>query len=267
MARYAIGDIQGCYQPFIKLINQIGFNPSKDVLYLVGDLVNRGPESLNVLKWVYEHQDSVVTVLGNHDIYLLARFAGIRAADQDETIADILNYEYVGKLIDWLRGCPLVYSDMEYILVHAGIHPFLDFATIIQLNEQIQVNLKSPDYARFISKIYGNKPYVWHKNLSGLKQMKFMINSCTRMRYLQHQDYSLNYNYKGDLANMPPELIPWFKIPFHLTIDKKILFGHWASLGFYHDPKFIALDSGCVWNRSLTAINLENFEVHQVNNE
>jgi bis(5'-nucleosyl)-tetraphosphatase (symmetrical) len=266
MTRYAIGDIQGCYEPLMQLINKIDFNPSKDLLYLVGDLVNRGPKSLEVLKWIYKHQDSIVTVLGNHDIYLLARYCGIREADTDETIADILHYEHASKLIDWLRSCPLVYYDKDYILVHAGIHPSLDFSTIIELNDSIQGQLKGDNYAGFINKIYGNKPNLWDENLSQMRRMKFMVNASTRMRFLNKEDSSLNYKCKGDLVGVSDNLIPWFKVAPHSSITKKILFGHWAALGFHHTPRFIALDTGCVWHQSLTAINLDSFEIIQINN-
>ena len=123
------------------------------------------------------------------------------------------------------------------------------------------------DYPQFIDKIYGNKPNLWDENLSKMRKMKFMVNSCTRMRFLEKATFALNYKYKGELASKPDNLIPWFKVASHPSINQKILFGHWASLGFYHAPKFIALDTGCVWGRSLTAINLDNYELTQVRNE
>ena len=266
MSRYAIGDIQGCYKQFMQLLDDIGFNVSKDTLYLVGDLVNRGSESLDVLKWVYKNQDSIINVLGNHDIYLLARYMGVRSADKDETIQDILNDKHANKLIDYLRGCPLVHYDNDYILVHAGIHPLIDFVSLKRINHLIQQNLKSINTNQFISKIYGNNPNLWGSNLTQFQQIKFLINSCTRMRYLKQTDYSLDYKCKSVLSEMPDNLVPWFKVDTHPSITQTIIFGHWASLGFYHTPKFIGLDTGCVWGRSLTAINLDNFEVCQVNN-
>jgi len=264
MARYAIGDIQGCYEQFIKLIKKIDFNPSTDTLYLVGDLINRGPESLKVLEWVYKHQDSLVTVLGNHDIYLLARYANIRKPDEDETIKDILTSPNCNKLIDWLKAQPLIFTDNDYILVHAGIYPKLNFNHTLKLAEDISEHLKAKDNSWFLDKVFGNKPHLWSDDLEHILQMKFILNTCTRMRFLNATNYSLDYKYKGELANKPLHLIPWFKVEFDPTINKKILFGHWAALGFYHDKNFISLDTGCVWGRKLTALNLENFELAQV---
>jgi bis(5'-nucleosyl)-tetraphosphatase (symmetrical) len=264
MARYVIGDIQGCYASLMELLAKINFNPSVDVIYLVGDLVNRGPESLKVLKWAYKHQDSLITVLGNHDIYLLARYNNLLKPDEDETIQDILLYKDAAKLIDWLRHRPLVFHDANYILAHAGVYPRLDFNKLLVLNNAITNHLQANDYPSFIAKIYGNKPNHWNKELDMLQQMKFVINSCTRMRYLNTHDYSLDYKFKGEIANQPQGLIPWFKVEFDPTINKKILFGHWAVLGFYHDSKFISLDTGCAWGRKLTALNLENYEIAQV---
>ena len=145
MARYAIGDIQGCYIQLCQLLDKINFNPSTDVIYLVGDLVNRGPESLNVLKWAYKHQDSIITVLGNHDIYLLARYNQLIPQDHDDTLNEILIYKDAGKLIDWLRSQPLIFHDNDYIIAHAGIYPKLNFNTTLLLNHAISNHLKSND--------------------------------------------------------------------------------------------------------------------------
>lgn len=264
MARYAIGDIQGCYTALMRLLSEINFNPSKDTLYLVGDLVNRGTESLKVLQWVYEHQDSIVTVLGNHDIYLLARYNNLLLPDDDETISDILNYSEASKLIDYLRHCPVIFQDDNYILAHAGVYPKMDFDQLIKTSKDIAAHLLSSDYTTFLSKIYGNKPNFWSDDYDLQKQMKFVINACTRMRYLNVDDFSLHYKYKGELINQPEGLIPWFKTEFDPSIQKKILFGHWAALGFYHNSKVISLDTGCVWGRCLTALNLENYEITQI---
>lgn len=264
MARYVIGDIQGCYQELVALVQKIEFNPSTDTIYLVGDLVNRGSQSLEVLKWVYKNQDSVVSVLGNHDIYLLGRYSGVLKADAKETIQDILEYRESGKLIDYLRSLPLVFCDEDYILVHAGIYPKMNFKSILQINGRIMDQLQSHNYAEFIHKIFGNKPQTWSEELEPISQMKFVINACTRMRFLDRLDYGLDYKYKGELANKPPELVPWFTVERDPTITRKVLFGHWAALGFFHDENFIATDTGCVWGRKLTALNLENFEIYQV---
>lgn len=264
MARYAIGDIQGCFKEFSKLLQVINFNPSTDVLYLVGDLVNRGPQSLDVLKWIYKYQDSVINVLGNHDFYLLARYNHLVKLDNGDTLEDLMRDKHIHRYIDWLRTCPLVFHDNQYILVHAGIYPQIDFNELLQLNHAVSNHLKSEDYAPFIENIFGNKPNYWDTQHTNLKKMKFIVNACTRMRFIDRQDFSLDFKYKGELANMPENLMPWFQAPFNPSINKKIIFGHWAALGFFHQHHYISLDTGCVWGRKLTAINLENFEIAQV---
>lgn len=264
MARYAIGDIQGCYTQFMQLLKLINFNPGKDVLYLVGDLVNRGPDSLNVIKWLYEHQDQTIAVLGNHDIYLLARYANLVRPEAEDTLAPLLHDKNIAKYIDWLRARPLIYHDSQYILVHAGVYPRMDFNQLLQISHAVSNHLQSNNYQSFLEKMFGNKPNNWHQDMNKYKKMKFAINSCTRMRLLKRNDYALDYKYKGMLGNAPDDLIPWFQAPFDSSIDKKIVFGHWAALGFFHDHKYLALDTGCAWGRKLTAINLENFEIAQV---
>ena len=158
----------------------------------------------------------------------------------------------------------MVFHDHDYILVHAGIHPKIDFNTLICLVNAIGNHLQSNTYAFFIHKIFGNKPNYWTNELGMMQKMKFVINSCTRMRFLKTDDYSLDYKYKGDLKTIPSELIPWFKVDFDSSINKKIIFGHWAALGLCQTEKIIALDTGCVWGNKLTAVNLENMQVFQV---
>ncbi|MBP9741949.1 MAG: symmetrical bis(5'-nucleosyl)-tetraphosphatase [Burkholderiales bacterium] len=264
MAKYAIGDIQGCYTEFMQLLSKINFNPSVDTLYLVGDVVNRGPQSLQVLEWLYRYQDSIITVLGNHDIFLLGRYAQVVSPNATDTINDILIAPHASKLIDYLRNCPLIFENDKYILAHAGIYPKMDFIYLTAISNHISEILKSANYAKFIEKIYGNKPNSWNETLSPIKQMRFVVNSTTRMRFLDTATFALDYKYKGDLFEHPQNLIPWFKTEMHPSITKKILFGHWAALGFLHTQSFIALDTGCVWGRKLTAINLDTDEIVQI---
>lgn len=264
MARYAIGDIQGCYTKLMQLLDVIGFNYGRDTLYLVGDLVNRGHESLKVLEWMYANQSSVLTVLGNHDIYLLARYYNILDADDDETIQDILNYHDNEKFITYLRHCPIIRELDDYLVVHAGIYPKMDLTQLLKTNNDIHEMLLSNNHRAFIKNIYGNKPDVWRDDHTLLQQMKFVINASTRMRYLNTDDFSLQYKYKGEILGKPSNLIPWFKTGFDPSINKKILFGHWAALGFYHNNKVVSLDTGCVWGRLLTAFNLDTYEITQI---
>lgn len=264
MATYAIGDIQGCYKEFMELLSKINFKPGRDTLYLVGDLVNRGPESLKVLRYIYRHQDSIITVLGNHDIYLIGRYAGVIEAGTDDTINQILEASDSSKLVGYLRSCPLLFQDANYILVHAGIHPSITLNKLSTLNDSISHHLQSDNYDKFITKIYGNKPNLWSDELSYVKQMRFMVNASTRMRFIDTKTYALDYKFKGEVYNHPSELVPWFKIDMNSTIKKKVIFGHWAALGFFHSENFISLDTGCVWGRKLTAINIDNFDIAQV---
>jgi bis(5'-nucleosyl)-tetraphosphatase (symmetrical) len=265
MAKYVIGDIQGCYTQLMQLLSKLEFNRGQDTIYLIGDLVNRGPQSLEVLQWAYDNQDSVVTILGNHDIYLLARYANIRGLSEGDTLNDILISKYAPLLIDWLRSCPLIYQDSQYLLAHAGIYPKMDLNQLLLLSHQISQQLQSTNYAQFIDDIYGNKPNKWSADLSHIKQMKFAINACTRMRYLELPSYELNYSYKrGDITKRPDSLIPWFEVDFHSTINKTVIFGHWAALGLFMHAKCICLDSGCVWGGKLSALNLDSLEVIQV---
>ncbi len=264
MAQYAIGDIQGCYKELINLIHKIEFNKNTDTLYLVGDLVNRGSESLEVLRWIYQHQDSIVTVLGNHDFYLLGRYAGVLEPDSQETIGEVINSADASKLIDYLRSRPFVYQNEQFIMTHAGVHPLMDINTLMELNNYAMRYLLSNNYKHFISLMFGNKPNIWSSDLDLEKQIKFLINSSTRMRFLNRSDLSLDYKFKGEIDNLSNKLIPWFKVQFNPSINKRIIFGHWAALGLYQDENVSALDSGCVWGRYLTALNIDSGEIIQV---
>jgi bis(5'-nucleosyl)-tetraphosphatase (symmetrical) len=265
MARYAIGDIQGCYAEFIQLLNKIEFNSTFDTLYLVGDLVNRGPQSLKVLQWVYKNQDSVIVVLGNHDIYLLGRYAKVLKQNSPDQIGEILNANDAEKLIDYLRSCPLIYEATDFILSHAGIYPKINYYQLLNSANEINELFKKKDYGSFIERIYGNKPNEWHGSLSEIKQLRFIINATTRMRYLDSSTYSLDFKHKGEINDIPSHLIPWFKVEPDPSLSKKVIFGHWASLGFYQDDRYIGIDTGCGWGNKLTAINLDSLELTQVN--
>lgn len=264
MSRYAIGDIQGCYKQFIELLKKIDFNPTKDVLYLVGDLVNRGSQSLEVMKWVYKHQNSVINVLGNHDFYLIARYHHLGKVTSDDTLSDLIRDKNINKYIDWLRSSPIIFHDNEYIMSHAGVYPCMNFNELLHINHMICNQLRSAEYPQFIEQIFGNKPNFWSQEHDEMKKMRFAVNSCTRMRFLDSKDFSLDFKFKGEIGNKPDNLIPWFRAPFDKSINKKIVFGHWAALGYLHEHKFLALDTGCVWGRKLTAFNLDTEEIFQV---
>lgn len=258
-----IGDIQGCYDKLLELILKINFNPGVDSIYLVGDLVNRGAKSFEVLKWVYKYKDSVISVLGNHDIYLLGRYGGVLANIENDTLNEVINNKGSSVLIKHIRSFPLILNVDDYIIVHAGIYPKMNFNVICEFDALIHKNFISNNYAEFIKLIFSDKPKRWNDSFNEIKKMRFIINSCTRMRYLNADDFSLNFLYKGAIANKPENVLPWFKAEFDTSIDKKIIFGHWATLGFFHTPKYISIDTGCVWGRKLTAFNLDTFEITQ----
>lgn len=264
MARYAIGDIQGCYDDFMELLKLIDFNKGVDTLFLVGDLVNRGPKSLEVLDWVYANQGCVRLVLGNHDIYLLARYNKIMGAERDDTLGDLLQSPLIKKQINFLRSCPLLVEETDYVMSHAGVYPLLDFKTAKDLHNELCFNLQLDTYPILLGKIYGSKPTLWSKDLSRMQKLRFFVNTTTRMRFLNKEDYALALKYKGDIDNKPDDLIPWFNAPFHKSHTKKIIFGHWAALGFHNQERFVSLDTGCVWGKMLTAINLDTEEVFHV---
>lgn len=264
VAKYAIGDIQGCYDELISLLNTINFNPGVDTLYLVGDLVNRGPKSLEVLQFIHKHSNCVQTVLGNHDIYLLARHSGVIPAAHDDTLADVLKDPNINQLVDLLRSFNLIIQEQDFILVHAGIYPQMDYYYLIELNNEIATNLQAKSYAEFLSQIYGNKPNLWEDKSSLIKQMKFVINASTRMRYLQLPDYALDYKCSQKPGGQIENLVPWFEVEPQTQQKKKIIFGHWASLGLYQGERAIGLDTGCVWGNQLTAINLDSLEIYQI---
>ncbi len=265
MANYVIGDIQGCYDKFLQLLAELSFNRGTDNLYLVGDVVNRGNNSCDMLKWCYKNSDIVTSVLGNHDIYFLARYCGIRSKDDDDTLDDLLRDENIDKLVSYVRSWQLLTFCEDSYIVHAGLYPHIGIDTFKSLESAISHNLLSANYREFINMIYGNKPHTWNDSLTHNEKMKFIINSSTRMRYIDKNDFSLDYKLKCHPSKLPlgNDLVPWFKFN-HIATDKHIIFGHWASLGYMRYNNCIALDSGCIWGNQLTAIDIATKDIIQV---
>lgn len=260
MAIYAIGDIQGCYEPFQQLLRKIDFNPGKDTLWLAGDLVNRGPESLEVLRWVYQHQNSVQIVLGNHDLHLLAVSEGYGKIHSGDTMLDILHAADGKVLLDWMRCQPLMIAGQGYAMVHAGLLPEWTIDKALRLAEEVENELSGPSYRDLLSRIYGNKPTRWSEDLRGVERLRVIINAMTRMRLIT-RDGEIDLSYKGELANAPPALIPWFDAPRRRSIDMPVICGHWSALGLYMTEDVIMIDTGCLWGGSLTALRLEDRQV------
>lgn len=263
MATYAIGDIQGCYAPFMQLLRTIGFDPGKDTLWLTGDLVNRGPESLDVLRWVFARQDCVQIVLGNHDLHLLAVAEGFGKIRPDDTLLDILNATDGKILLDWLRCQPLMIAGDGYAMVHAGLLPDWTIDHALDLAEEVENELSGPNHREFLSRLYGNKPTRWSEDLRGIDRLRLIVNAMTRMRLIT-RDGEIDLSFKGELPDAPPHLIPWFASERRRSLDMPIICGHWSALGLYLSEDVLSIDTGCLWGGSLTALRLEDRQVFSV---
>ncbi len=262
MPTYAIGDIQGCYSPFEKLLQLIQFDPHKDTLWLTGDLVNRGPQSLEVLRFVKQLGNHQKIVLGNHDLHLLAVAHESHAGWPDDTLTPILEAPDRDELLNWLRHQPLIHHDatLGYTMVHAGLAASWDLATAIALSREVEKTIQSEKAAEFFHHMYGNDPDHWDSTLQGWNRLRCITNYFTRARFC-YADGRLELKNKGTLVSHPDDLIPWFKVPHRVNADLKIIFGHWAALGGITDtPNTFALDTGCVWGYRLTAMRLEDEE-------
>ncbi|TQV73738.1 symmetrical bis(5'-nucleosyl)-tetraphosphatase [Aliikangiella marina] len=265
MATYAIGDIQGCYQSLQKLLQKIAFDPAKDEIWLVGDLINRGPSSLETLRFVFEHKQSIRCVLGNHDLHFLAVESGAKQATRKDTFNDILAAEDRPKLVNWLRKQPLFYYDarLNTAMVHAGVPPQWKLQKVIEYAYEVSLCIQSNRAKEFYAAMYGNTPNIWSKKLTGMKRLRVITNYLTRMRYCR-ADGSLELTEKVPVGQQPPELIPWFEVA-RKPLGCELVFGHWASLqGHCYTNGVYALDTGCAWGGLLTALRLEDKEYFQV---
>jgi len=259
MAVYAIGDLQGCYDPFRRLLDEIDFEPSKDTLWLVGDLVNRGPKSLKTLRFVRELGDSALTVLGNHDLHLLALHAGaVRFGRRFSSLERLLNAPDADELCNWLRHQPLAHYDkkLDTLLVHAGTHPRWSVKKTMARASEVEAALQSDDYVNVLGKMYGNAPNKWSGKLEGYKRLRFIINCLTRMRMITKDD-RLELNFSGSPWRARKGLRPWFEADDPAWIGSRVVFGHWSALGLIVLPNILSLDTGCVWGRQLTAVRVD----------
>jgi bis(5'-nucleosyl)-tetraphosphatase (symmetrical) len=257
MAVYAIGDIQGCFVEFKKLLARIQFDPHKDTLWFTGDLVNRGPQSLDVLRFVKALGEKHEIVLGNHDLHLLAIASGTGKLNHNDTLGPILSAPDRDELLDWLQHRPLLCYDehLGYVMTHAGLAPSWDLKQAQRLAQEAEGIIRSGSPA-FFQHMYGNQPDHWDETLSGIPRFRCIINYFTRMRFC-HLDGRLELSYKGTISNKPDDVIAWFDVPHRANTKVKIIFGHWAALGGKtHVPNVYALDTGCVWGNSLTAMRL-----------
>jgi len=259
MAVYAIGDLQGCYDPFRELLDKLDFDPSRDTLWLAGDLVNRGPKSLKTLRFVRTLGDSVVTVLGNHDLHLLALWAdAVGFSKRFDSLQNLLRARDADELCDWLRKRPLAHYDasLDTLLVHAGTHPDWGVKKTLARAAEVETVLRGADYRALLGKMYGNAPTAWSGSLSGYKRLRFIINCLTRMRFLTVEN-RLNFTRSGSPWRPLKKLRPWYEVEDRKTANTRVVFGHWSQLGLVVLPDLISVDTGCVWGRQLTAVRLD----------
>ena len=263
MAIYAIGDIQGCYSSLRRLLDLIKFDETQDRLWLVGDLVNRGPESLEVLRFVKQAGDAVLTVLGNHDLHLLMVDAGVARCRKGDTLQSILDAPDRDELLFWLRHQRLFYDEGGYALVHAGLLPDWSISQAAQLAREVETALRDDNYRNTFAQLYGNEPDCWCDDLTGAARLRVIINAMTRMRVCS-VDGHMNFSFKGATAHIPAGFLPWFDVPQRTSRDKMIICGHWSALGLHMGANVAALDSGCVWQGCLSAMRLEDRQVFQL---
>jgi len=258
MTLYAIGDIQGCCSAFDALLDRLAFEPRRDRLWLVGDLVNRGPDSLGVLRRVIALGEAVTCVLGNHDLHLLAIVAGGREVGPNDTFQAVLTAPDAADLIDWLRQRPLLHHDSRArrALVHAGIPPHWDMPQAEAHAREVEGLLRGDRWEEMLRTMYGNEPTTFSADLDEQNRVRYTINALTRMRYCDRRG-RLDLEHSGPPGSQPPDLLPWFDMPGRLTRATHIVCGHWAALGLLLRSDITALDSGCVWGGSLTSVAIE----------
>ncbi len=264
MATYAVGDIQGCYNELRQLLEQIKFDPAQDRLWLVGDLVNRGPDSLQVLRFVKSLGERAITVLGNHDLHLLAVAEGAAELHHSDTLDEVLNAPERDELLNWLRQQRLLHFENGFVLVHAGLLPQWTVAQAAALAREVEAALRGNDYTEFFSRMYGNNPHGWSDDLAGAKRLRVITNAFTRLRICDAQG-EMEFRFKGEVEKIPAGYMPWFEVPGRMSRDATVIFGHWSALGLKVTPNAIALDTGCLWGGPMTAFRLEDRQLFQVN--
>ncbi len=257
MALYLIGDVQGCDSALGRLLQAIDFSPSRDRLVLLGDLVNRGPESLAVLRRVQALGDAAAALLGNHDLHLLAVSEGVRQPHRQDTVADILAAPDREALLTWLRHRPLALREQGVLMVHAGVLPQWTVGQALALAGEVQDVLRGSDWSAFLHQMYGNQPDRWDDTLTGAERLRVIVNALTRLR-LCTADGRMDFDTKDSQGadGAPPGFMPWFDVPGRATAGDVVAFGHWSTLGWLDRPDLLSLDTGCVWGGCLSAVRL-----------
>ncbi len=259
---FAVGDVQGCFSQLEKLIGKIGRNKINQ-LWLAGDLVNRGPKSLETLRWCIANQHWVKTVLGNHDLHLLAIAAGIREPRFDDTLSEILQAPDREALLTWLRQQPLIHYSQQHLMVHAGLLPSWSVEQALELNSEVSGQLRSDNWKSFLATMYGNSPCDWQPQLRGEDRSRVIINAMTRLRFCT-PDGTMDFATKEGLSAAPAGYLAWFDIPSRQTSGTPIVFGHWSTLGLVDRPDLLGLDTGCVWGGLLTAVEISSTGAREI---
>lgn len=253
---YLIGDVQGCCDAFERLLAQIDFSPSRDRLWLLGDLVNRGPRSLATLRRLAALDGAATCLLGNHDLHLLATHHGVRPPGRGDTLDDILNAPDRAALMDWLRRQRMAVDEAGWLMVHAGVAPQWTREDTLALAADVEQVLRGPEPAAFLREMYGNEPARWDPALAGTARLRFTVNALTRMRFCT-ADGTLDFKTKDGAAAAPDGFMPWFDVPGRRTADTPVAFGHWSTLGLLNRPTLLGLDTGCVWGGRLSAARVD----------
>ncbi len=253
---YAIGDLHGCLDALRRLLERIGFEPASDRLLFVGDLVNRGPDSLGTLRYVRSLGDSAISLLGNHDLHLLAAHHGIRAPGRKDTLDAILAAPDRDALMDWLRRRPVLHSGDGFVAVHAGVPPQWSLAEARRRADKLERRLRGNDHAGFLARMYGNEPARWEDADGATMRLRWTVNAFTRMRYCR-ADGALDFSFNGAPVDAPPDLLPWYRVPRAAPLGLPVLFGHWSAHPAMAPPGIVPLDRGCVWGGELACLRVD----------
>ncbi|MBY0454093.1 MAG: symmetrical bis(5'-nucleosyl)-tetraphosphatase [Burkholderiaceae bacterium] len=257
MALYCIGDVQGCDAALQRLLAHIGFSPSRDTVYLLGDLVNRGPDSGAVLRRCMAHEGAIYPLLGNHDLHLLAAAHGARKPSRRDTLDSVLQARDRSALLDWLRQQPLArqhtHRGQVLLMVHAGVLPAWSTADTLALADEVHAVLQSADLPHFLHQMYGNAPDRWSDDLMGMNRLRVIVNALTRLRFCTPGG-RMDFDSTESATDTPPGLVPWFDVPSRRTKETLVAFGHWSTLGWLDRPHVLGLDTGCVWGGCLSAV-------------
>ena len=263
MATYAIGDLQGCYDPLRRLFDYVGFDPAVDRAWFVGDLVNRGPASLEVLRFVKSLESAASEVHGKHDLHQVMQAEAYGKANKEDTLEDILAAADRDNLLAWLRAQPLFHVEGGWAMVHAGLLPAWTVAQAQALSDEASAALTAAGYRDFLANMWGSEPAAWSDDLAGWDRLRVVVNAMTRMRYVTVAG-AMDFVAAGAKAppdKGPADCLPWFEVPHRASADHLIVCGHWSALGYRDEANVLALDTGCLWGGCLTAVRLEDRRV------